>query len=297
MKKDINLQLFAEENIIVAGDLEPAISIDHTNRIATSITQLQEILGITEMKPMSEGTTVNIYRTTQVNTPEPVAEGEVIPLTKVKREKVRTIELENHPVRKSTTHRAIQAIGYNRAINETDAKVISNMQKRIKNDFFDVMLAGEGTATGTNLQNTLANSWAALTKFHEDEDVTPVYLVSVDDVASYIGETGVQMAQAFGFSYLKNFLGLGTVIVSPRVTKGKVVAVAKENLNGVFVPMNTGDVGKAFGLTSDSTGFVGMTHSVKTENASIETLIMAVVVFYPELIDGVIVGTISSTGA
>ena len=38
-----------------------------------------------------------------------------------------------------------------------------------------------------------------------------------------------------------------------------------------------------------------MCHSVKTDNASIETLVMSGVVFFPELADGVIVGTITGS--
>lgn len=298
MKKIFDLQLFAAENTTVAADLEPAISIDHANRIASNIKELQTVLGITEMEAMNAGTTIKIYKMEQVNTPAQVAEGEVIPLTKVERKLARTIELELKTYRRNTTHKAIQASGRDVAINKTDEKLLSGIQKDIKKDFYDVLLAGSGKAEGVGLQGTLAASWAELRKFHEDEDVTPIYFVSVDDVAGYIGSTAAEMAQAFGLSYLENFLGLGTVVVSPRITKGKTVAVAKENLHGAYVPANSGDVARSFGLTADSTGLVGITHSIQTENATIDTLAMAGAVFYPELLDGVIVGTISAgTGA
>lgn len=298
MKKIFDIQLFAvAENTTVAADIAPAISVDHASRIASNIKELQEVLGITEMEAMNAGTSIKIYKMEQVNTPEQVAEGEVIPLTKIKRELARTIDLELETYRRNTTHKAIQSSGRDNAINKTDEKLLSGIQKKVKQKFYDVMLAGGGKANGTGLQGTLAAVWAELVKFHEDEDVTPVYMVSVDDVAGYIGKAGVEMAQAFGLSYLKNFLGLGTVIVSPRVTKGKVVGVAKENLHGAYVPANSGDVARSFGLTADTTGLVGITHSIQTDNATIDTLAMCGVVFYPELLDGVIVGTIEPADA
>ena len=83
------------------------------------------------------------------------------------------------------------------------------------------------------------------------------------------------------------------LIISPRVTKGKTISPAKENLHGAFIPANSGDVARTFGLTSDSTGLIGMTHQPITGNATVDTLIMSGVVFYPEMLDKVIVGTIN----
>lgn len=47
-------------------------------------------------------------------------------------------------------------------------------------------------------------------------------------------------------------------------------------------------------LTADSTGLIGMTHAVSSDNATIDTLMFSSVVFYPELLDGVIVATINA---
>ena len=92
-KEFLMLQLFAEANQTVASDLEPAISVDCVSKITSNIEELQQLLGINEMEPMSSGTNVKIYKMVQVNTPEQVGEGETIHLTKVKRELARTIEL------------------------------------------------------------------------------------------------------------------------------------------------------------------------------------------------------------
>ena len=287
------LQLFAaEEGTTLSTDLAPAISVDFVTRIAQNIVELQQLLGITDLVPMAAGTDVKIYKWTVEDLAEQVGEGEEIGLTKVKRTLANTITLDLDKYRRNTTAEAIQRVGRSIAINQSDEKLIKKVQKGIKGSLYTVLKAGTGTATGTNLQVVLANLWAKLQGYYEDEDVNPVYFVNPQDVADYLGTAQITMQNAFGFTYIENFLGLGTAIVSPQVTAKKPIATAKENLRGAYVPMS-GDVAQTFNLTADTTGLVGMTHSTKTGNATVDTLLMSCVKFFPEFQDGVFVGTIS----
>ena len=295
-RKLMNLQLFAvPTNETTTSDLAPAISVDFTTRISENINTLQEILGVTNMTPMAAGTLIKLYRE-EVTVAEQVAEGEVIGLSKVTRVLADTKELTLGKYRKQVTAEAIQKYGRDMAINRTDEKLIGEIRKQIKADFFTVISAGTGAAgSGENLQKALANVWAALQKKYVDTDVTPVYFVSSDDVADYLGDAAITLQTAFGFSYVENFLGLGKAIVHPSLTKGTVIGTVVENLNGAYVPANGGDLAESFDLTSDESGFVGMTHQAATDNASITTLLFCSVLFYPELLDGVFKATI--TGA
>ena len=294
----IKLQLFAAaEGLTTAADMEPGISIDLANTFNGNIKELQKVLGLTSLRSMPAGTTVKIYKLEQTTTPEQVGEGEVIGLTKFKRTLAKTVELSFKKFRKETTIDDIQKVGKEMAINDTDELLIKKIQKGIKSDFFASFAEGTGTAAGTGLQAVLANIWGELQKVYEDEDVTPIYMVSSDDIAAYLGTAQVTMQTAFGFSYIEDFLGLGTVLVSPALTKGTVYGTAKENIKGIFAPASSGDVGSTVGLTSDSTGLIGMKHYVDNTTANPGTLVLSAVKFYCELLDGVIKGTISSTGA
>ena len=287
----------AAQNTTTTADLEPAISIDFSSRLATNINELQSLLGITELIPMNAGSAIKIYKCTKVNTPDQVAEGEVIPLTKIQQKIARTIELTLNKFRKSTTAEAIQRSGQALAINQTDAKLLSGIQADIKKSFYDVISAGTGKAEGTNLQSTLSATWGAIKKYYADMDATPIYFVSSDDVADYLGTATVTTQTAFGMTYIENFLGLGTVVVAPNLTKGKVIGTAKENLNGAYVPANAGDVANSFNLSADASGLVGMTHTVGADTATIDTLAFSGVKFFPEFVDGVIVGSIKPATA
>ena len=296
-KLTMNIQMFTvPDNETTTRDLAPAISIDFTSRIHDNIETIQRILGITEMTPMAAGTLIKLYKET-VTIAEQVSEGEVIALSKVKRELAKTIELGLGKYRKQVTAEAIQKYGRDRAINRTDEKLIGEIRKTVKAGFFSAIGLGTGTApAGDNLQAALAYVWAALQKKYVDTDVTPVYFVSSDDVADYLAKGTITLQTAFGFTYVENFLGLGTAFIHPELTKGEVIGTVVENLNGAYVPATGGDLAESFQLTGDESGFVGMTHQIETDNASITTLLFCSVIFYPELLDGVIKGSISAAG-
>lgn len=131
--RKFNLQRFAAPtNTIVTTDLEPAISIDFASRLASNITELQQVLGITEMIPMANGTSIKIYKMTQESTPAQVAEGETINLTKINQKVAKTIDLTLKKFRKATTAEAIQRSGRSLAVNKTDEKLLSGIQGGIK---------------------------------------------------------------------------------------------------------------------------------------------------------------------
>lgn len=286
----------ANEN--VAADYAPAISVDFTSRIRSNLETLQRILGVTSMNPMSAGSIIKIYKWKTVTLANQVEEGEVIPLTKVQRELAKTIELSLGKYRRQTTAEAIQRNGRDVAINQSDEQLVSAVRGGVKKSFFTTIEAGTGTAdAGTSLQEALANVWTKLQEYYVDKDVTPVYFVSAKDIGTYLGSASITLQTAFGFSYIENFLGLGTVIVNPGLTAGTVIGTVQENLNGAYVPATGGDLAQSFALTGDESGLVGMTHQIVSDNASVTTLLFCSVEFYPEFIDGVFKAAINKTGA
>lgn len=277
----------------VSGDILPEISIDFETRLIANINKLREVLGVTFMNPMSEGNVINTYKTDTTLAAQ-VAEGEEIGLSKVTRKLAKAYTLTLSKYGKLVTGESILASGLNRAVNDTDAALLSEIQKDVKKNFFATLGAGTGRITaGTDFQTTLANAWGAVQEGFEDIDATPVYFVNPIDLAGYLGNASISTQNAFGLNYIEDFMGLGTVIVSAAVTKGSIVATAKENLNGAYVNQG-GDIATAFGLTYDESGLIGMKHSSVDERASIYTLILAGVLFYAEDPSKVYVGTIGA---
>ena len=217
----------AENYVITASDLAPAISIDLANRLAGNINALRDLLGITDIQPVPVGTSVKQYKLTVGTLHPQAAEGDVIPLTDVTREAISNITVGLTPYRKSTTIQAIQAVGRDLAINDTDAALVSKIQGTIKDAFYTSLATGSGTVTGATLQTALANAWGAIETYYADIDASPIHFVSVADVAGYLGSASITLQTAFGMSYIENFLGLGTVVIAPGLDAGEFYSTAK----------------------------------------------------------------------
>lgn len=284
----------AINNTTLAADVAPAVSLDYVSRIRGNIDKLREMLGVSEMVPMAAGNTINMYSLTRYNTPSQVAEGYEIPLTEIKRTVAKSVTLSLLKYRKLTTAEAIQKTGREIAVNATDRKLVNAVQKDIKSAFFTSVKTGTGTAAaGANLQAQLANNMAKLAAGFEDEDCSPIHFVHPDTVYGYLGGATISTQNAFGMNYVRDFMGYGTLVITTAVTAGDVWSTAKENLCGFYAPVS-GDLAAEFGLAYDETGIVGMTHAKNTERAGIETLVLAAVVFCPEILDHVYKGTISN---
>lgn len=282
----------AEANLTVASDIAPEISIDITTRLAENIKTLHELISLNEPIPMAKGTNIKIYKSSIKNKPTKKAgEGEIIGLTEVKREVANTIEISLNKHRKVATAELIQKVGQNSAINQTDNVVVRDIQKGIKSDFFTTLTTLTGTTTATaaahGLQAALSAAWGKVQEVFDDTDATPIFFVSTADVATYLATASVSVQTAFGMKYIKDFLGLGDVFITPSLASGTVYGTAKENLNMAYIPSD-GEVAKTFRMTADETGLVAMTHSIVTNNATIETLLLEGVVFFPEQADKVV---------
>lgn len=281
-------------NTTVTTDVAPAISIDVVSRLSASIRALQELLNITDPIPMAEGSTVNVLGASVGTIGTQAAEGDEVGLTKVTLTST-PITMALKPYRKLVTAQAIQKVGRERAIYDSDRALIGAVRKDIKDSFYTALTgAGGGTTpAASTLQAQLANAWATLHNAFEEYDIEPVHFINPTTVAAYLGSASITTQSAFGFDYVEDFLGLGTVIFAPSITANKVVSTAKENLRCAYVPAN-GAVGQEFEMTSDETGLVGITHGRALDRFSIETLLMSGVKFFAEDMSKVFTGTISA---
>ena len=280
---------------ITSQDLGQAKSIDFANRFSNNIVKLLEVLGVTNKLPMNVGSNIKMYKfsveeayTTTVN------EGEEIPLTKVKRELVNTIELTYTKYRKATTLEAIQAHGFDLAVNNTDNELIRHYQKKIRTDFASVLSQAAGTAidsskkalTAKNLQGALAKGRAKLTTVIES-DITPIAFVNPDDTAVHIANgLIVSNGSMFGMGLLTNYVGVRVIELSD-VPAGEVWMTASENLNIAYANPN-GEVGKAFNLVTDETGMVGVLHDIQANRLTAETVLTGAIQIFAENVDAVV---------
>ena len=290
-----NITTAAETNTITTAQLAKAREVDFVQRFSDGVLkQLMEALGVMRKIPMMEGTAMYVYKTTGTLQPGSVDEGEIIPLSQYQRTRTAVDEITLNKWRKAVTAEAIKQLGYDEAMRQTDAKMLSDIQKAIRTNFFTFLNGLTGTpVSAANLQGVLAKSWGKLQVLFEDDSVEPVHFVNPLTIADYLATATVTTQTAFGMSYIQDFLGMGTVVMSSLIPEDKVYSTAKENLILYYLTM-TGDVARAFDLTCDETGYIGM-HTSQTDNrAQIETLVMFGIQFLVEYADGVVVGTLTA---
>lgn len=295
-----NVVTTAETNVIKAAQMSKVREVDFVLQFTHNfLPKLIEALGVTRKIAMQEGTTMYYYTTTGTLQSGVVPEGEIIPLSQYQRNKQPFGELTLKKWRKGTTAEAIQKSGYQEAVNETDAKMVSDIQKTIRTDLFSFLngtITGSTPVTGANLQAVLAQTWGQLQVLFEDDAIAPVHFVNPLDIADYLATATITTQTAFGMTYIEDFLGLGTVILSSQVAKGTVVSTAKDNIVMYYLTMS-GDLAYAFNLTTDETGYIGAHAKQTDERAQVEMMAMAGIQFLVEYAQGVVKGTISaSTG-
>ena len=297
--KKIDLQLFAvDAKTVKEADLAKARDVDFTERFSKGIDTLMAMLGVTRKQEKRAGEVLKVYKATGTLESGVVAEGEVIPLSKYQTTYEAIGEAVLNKWRKVTTAEAISSKGYGQAVNDTNDKMLKDIQKGVRTSFVNFLATGTGKAAGTGLQATLAQAWGQLQVLFEDTSVQSVYFMNPLDVADYLGDAQISTQTAFGMSYIENFLGLGTVILASDVPKGKLYATAAENIVLYYIPVTSADMAQAFDLTSDATGLIGIHTGPTYDNLSAETVAASGVGLFAEKLDGIVVGTINpATGA
>lgn len=300
---NMNIQLFgavstdAETNVITTQQMARIREVDFVQRFThNSLAKLIEALGVTRQIPMIDGTTMFYYKTTGTLQSGAVPEGEIIPLSQYQREKIPVGSISLKKWRKGVTAEAILKSGREEAIIATDEKLLSDVQAGIRTDFFDGIKAIDATVVAAStLQAVLAKTWGQLQVLFENDSADIVHFLNPLTIADYLATATITMQTAFGFNYIENFLGMGTVILTSQIPVGQVYSTAKENIVMYYVTVN-GETLSSFDLTADETGYIGISSGyANKERAQVESLVMSGIQFFVEYADGVVLGQIDST--
>lgn len=266
-----------------------AKSIDYTSRFGHNFSKFMEALGITRQIPVQDGFTIKLYGAPEVELADGnVPEGELIPLSKVTPVAIDTKEINLKKYRKVTTMEAIQKYGANEAVNNTDEALIKEVQKNIRADLFDLIKSGQAVnnlRAGT-LQGALATAWGQLETVFEDDDVKVVVFVNPMDVAQEIANKELTLEKQFGLNYYTTTTGT-VVFTSTQMDRGTVYATVADNLQVAYIASNS-EAYRAFNMTTDQFGYIGMVHDTTTEALTVQTVLASGLLMFPERLDGVI---------
>lgn len=285
-----------DKNTVTSADLV-AQSIDFVEQFSDNVSTLLKAMGNVRMHPMANGTLIQTYK--KEVTPadnRTVDEGEVIPLTKVKRTKGDQYELKlTDKLRKTTTFEAIQKDGFDQAVAYTDTQLLGVAQKNAKKDLFNALTTSGTTSTeGTGLQPAISKGLGKLATLFEDTDNVgkTIAYINPNDLYGYLGNAQITTQTAFGLKYLQNYLNVDVVFMSASIPEGKVVMTVDNNMNFYYVDMR-GEAGRTFDMKVDETGLIGVTHKQTQESLSYDTIVAGGWLLIPERTDGIVTSTIS----
>lgn len=284
----------AETNLITKNDLARVREIEFVSIFSDNIRLLLKALGVTRKIAKQAGTVLKAYTATGTLADGAVAEGDVIPLSKYTTEPVEYGEITLNKWRKATSAEAIIERGFDQAVEMTTDRMLRDVQRKIRDTFFKFLADGTGAASGATFQAALAQAWGQLQVKFEDDDVQAVYFINPLDVADYLATANITTQNAFGMTYVENFLGLGTLIMTSAVPKGKVYATAQDNIVLYYIPVNGADLGEVFNFTTDETGYIGIHEEPDYSNMTASDTVINGMTLFAERLDGVVVATIAA---
>lgn len=284
----------AENNLIKNNDLATVRQLDFVSQFGYNTKKLMELLGVMRLIPKQAGTMLKRHTVTGTLEDGNVAEGDIIPLSKYKTVDTPLKEITLKKWRKATSAEAILDKGYEQAVDETGEKMVSDIQGQIRAGIIASLTIDEQpTASGANTQSALADAWGKLANIFENDAVQTVYFLNPMDIASYLATAQITVQTAFGFNYVEDFLGLGTVILNSGIAKGTFKATAKENMVGYYVPANEADLAKAFAFVSDETGLIAVHEYADYDRLTADSTFLSGIEIFADNEAGVIAGTIS----
>lgn len=286
----------ADPKLIKKTDLARVREIDFTLMFTESLRKLTEALGVTRKVAKQAGTVLKTYKATGTLEDGAVAEGDTIPLSKYTTEAVSYGEITLKKWRKATSAEAIIERGYDQAVGMTTERMLKDVQKSIRKDFFTFLGTGTGTATGAGLQAALAQTWGKLQTLFEDDDIQAVHFINPLDIADYLATATITTQTAFGMTYIEDFLGMGKVFMNSSVPKGTIYSTAQDNLVLYYVPVNGADLNEAFSFTSDETGYIGIHEEPDYTNMTASDTVVNGMTLFAERLDGVVKTTITEVG-
>lgn len=286
----------AENNLITKSQMAKVRELDYAVRFGESIQNLIRMLGITRKIPVTAGTVLKVKKVSGTLQSGIVAEGDIIPLSQYHTTWEPIGEATLKKWRKAASAEAILKGGFDQAVNDTDNKMILDIQKGIRTDFVNFLATGTGTASGNGLQAALADAWGKLQVKFEDDSIQAVFLVNPLDVADYLKTAQISTQTAFGMRYVEDFLGLGTLIMTGAIPQGTFYATAADNIVLYYVDANESNgLGEAFAFTTDpETGFIGIHEAPDYDRLTEETIAVSGVTIFAEMPDGVFVGSFQS---
>ena len=225
------------DNTTLTSDITVNVKeLDLVTRFETNWQALIDIMGISRPIRKTAGTKLVSSKTTvTLDVGEgTVTEGDEVPLSKVEIAPVTIKDIALKFYRKRITAQDVDKFGPEIAVQKTDDALLNEITGKILKEFYTFAETGGLAGTAKTFQEGIATAiYSVMNKFqsmHLGYDNIVAFMNTLD-VGKYLGtEATISLQTANGMTYLKNFMGASTVIVSNEITAGTILATPADNI-------------------------------------------------------------------
>ena len=274
--------------------------IDLVTRLNRNWDTLREILGIMNPVRKTPGSKLVASNASSVLQDGSVADGDEVPLSQAKVEPVAFEDIELKKYRKAVTAEAVAKYGAAVAVQKTDDAFLVELQNEVLDDFYE--FAQTGTLTGEAATFQMAVAMAATMvkdKFKKLRlDYTNIVaFVNTVDVGKYLGTAPITVQNRNGVEYIKDFLGVQTVIITSEIPEGKVLAIPADNIVLYYIDPADGDfreLGLEYYTGDGETNLIGIHKEGNYGRVMGETHALMGIKLFAEYIDAIAVYSIAA---
>lgn len=223
-----------KNNLTKTSDITiQAREIDFVSRFTNNWEALREIMNVMRPIRKAPGTVLTAYNATLTLQSGAVAEGDEIPYSQATVAPVAYGDLTIEKYAKAVSIEAVNKYGATVAVQKTDEAFLNELQGKVMDDFYDFLGTGTLRSAETTFQMAFAMAIGLVRdkfkKLHKNESNIIVF-VNTLDVYRYLGSANITVQTANGMTYIENFMGASTVILSSEIPEGKIIAVPADNL-------------------------------------------------------------------
>lgn len=293
----------AKENLTMTADMAVAArEIDFVSRFARNWDHLRDILGIVRPIRKQPGAVLKSKKATITLANGTVGEGEEIPYSKAQIVETPYAEMTVEKYAKAVSIESIKDHGYDVAVGMTDDAFLFELQDNVTARFYAYLNTGSLTSNESTWQRALAMAKGnVINKFKQMHRTCTevVGFANVLDLYDYIGDATITVQSAFGFQYIKDFMGYKVVFLlsDAEIARGKVIATPVENIALYYVDPGDSDFAKA-GLiytTDGLTNLIGFHTQGNYNTAVSESFAIMGMTLFAEYLDAIAVVTVTES--
>ena len=284
-------------NLTMTADMQvTARELDFVSRFARNWEHLRDILGI--MRPIRKqpGAVLKSKKATIVLAEGTVGEGEEIPYSKAQITETPYTEMTVEKYAKAVSIESIKDHGYDVAVGMTDDAFLFELQDNVTARFYTYLNTGSLKSNESTWQRALAMAKGnVINKFKQMHRTCTevVGFANVLDLYDYLGDANITVQSAFGFQYVKDFMGYKVVFLlsDGEIARGRVIATPVENIALYYVDPSESDFAKA-GLvytTDGETNLIGFHTQGNYNTAVSESFAIMGMTLFAEYLDAIAV--------